>query len=358
MLTSNKFTYKYFQNKNSTYSTLSHIADVASGIFVRNSKLYVLDSFKQEINYSTGYSRYLNEYVKIDLDVVMPFLRRNDDIAFLKYDTRKKEQGIVLLKTKSVNKSNKTVDTAFIQQYPYLLRYINQIVSSVVDGSCEGLYSNVNILSSKQTEIFRKEKHVLTINDRCCQSFYDVKARYAISKEMYGIHVKENVLSPKVLTAIFNSAFFCYLRFYEEFYNKSHRNSRYESILKFPIPIYKPNKVLISAIERVVDCLINLKNSRDDVLYSSDRREVCISQMLDMMIFELYLPKYMNEKNISISEYLHNTIFNESEKNTTINISDFYHWFLTPDNKIRQKMMLLDTRSPELLYPIYMYPKR
>lgn len=354
IFTSNTFTYKDLESSKYPFRPLSHIADVVSGIFTRSSKVFVLDFYKRDSFTFIGYSRCLREKIIIETDVVMSFLRNNADIAFCGLGPEAVERGIILFESKDIDDFNNSIDASFLDSHPYLNDYIKQITPNIIGLRSKEICKSVNILNRKQSEIFAQNKHILAIKDKWCQSFYDEKGNYAIPKEMYGIGMKASILPPKALTAIFNSALFSYLRLHNEFDNSSLRNSRYESILNFPIPTYSLNQTLIVALERIVDSLIWSKKHKEQSM-STNRMERYLYQMLDMMIFELYLPEYVQERNISISDDLQNSILVNNSINTSSDVSEVYSWFMSANNKVRQKLMLLDTRSPELLYPIYTF---
>lgn len=267
------------------------------------------------------------------------------------------QRGIVLLKVENIDKTTHNLAFSFLDRHPCLANYIKHTSHFIrLKGADVPLI--LNVLSRKQAEVFTQSKHVLAVKDRYCQSFYDEKGCYAIPKEMYGIRVKENTISDKVLTAIFNSAFFCFLRFHDELHKGGSRNSKYESIRNFPIPTYKLNPMLIAALERVVDCLVYCRMNKNEISLSENRMERYLRQMLDMMVFELYLPDYVREKKIAISDDFKNSILDKKNFDASIDITEVYHWFMTSENKVRQKLFLLDSRSHDLLYPIYSFSLR
>ena len=71
-----------------------------------------------------------------------------------------------------------------------------------------------------------------------------------------------------------------------------------------------------------------------------------------MVVYEMYLPTYMQERNLNVNEYMIKAPFMLTMMSPEARIYDSYTWFQRPDNIVRQKIDLIDTRSPELLYKV------
>lgn len=357
MFMSIDFSYKDLQSSRYTFIPLSHISDIVSGIFTRFSKTFVLNPYKCEPIISIGYSRCLREDVKLESDIVMPFLTNSMEIAFSGPDFETVKKGIILFKEKDIDKDTQTINAPFLNTHPCLTNYIELITSNNTRCCGEGIGSVLNILNYKQSKVFTQSKHILAIKGKECHSFYDESARYAIPKEMYGIHVKGNTLPPKVFTAIFNSALFCCLRFHNEMSSNKIRYSKFESLRDFPVPAYSPNQALIVALDRIVDCLIWGKKQIAKNM-PTNRLERYLYQMLDMIVFELYLSDYLQEKSLSLSKDLYESPLVSEGFSASEDVFEVYHWFMSANNKVRQKIMLLDSRSSELLYPMFKFLTR
>ena len=70
-----------------------------------------------------------------------------------------------------------------------------------------------------------------------------------------------------------------------------------------------------------------------------------------MIIYELYFGEHMKEKGIDVIADLKGYKFNNADLSKEI--ERFYTWYQKSENMIRQKLMLLDTRSNELIYLIH-----
>ena len=71
-----------------------------------------------------------------------------------------------------------------------------------------------------------------------------------------------------------------------------------------------------------------------------------------MVVYEMYFPSYVHERNLDIIVHMQNAPFMFTMLKEEERIYQTYHWFQRSNNIVRQKMELIDTRSPELLYII------
>ena len=71
-----------------------------------------------------------------------------------------------------------------------------------------------------------------------------------------------------------------------------------------------------------------------------------------MVVYELYFKQHMKEQKIDVIADLKDYAW-DSKKDLAEQIKDFYQWFQQSGNMVRQKIMLRDTRSSNLLYTIH-----
>ena len=68
-----------------------------------------------------------------------------------------------------------------------------------------------------------------------------------------------------------------------------------------------------------------------------------------MMVYELYFEQHMKEVGIDVLSIINEKLkmMNEkySDKNFSFLINHFYEWYQKPDNAVRQRILLVDTRS-------------
>lgn len=358
MLTAKELTYSYFLNMNSDFQPLSHIADIVSGIYTHSSQVLVFEDFRQTPDASVGYSRKLREYVKVEADIAMPFLKSTDDIAFFDPDSDSKHRGIVLFEVKNNTDERRVLGNYFFNQHPALTNYIKSSAPEMLQTDNFKSSSWFNVLSRKQSEVLHKGKHVLSVKDGGCEAFFDDKGKYAIPYDMYGIYVNTWSLPDELMTAIFNSSLFSFLRKEEQQRNKNMRNSKYESVSRFPIPVYGNDSNLLKALTTIVEVLTAIKPSKAGSSFPSSQIRHYLYQMLNMAVFELYFPDYVHTKGISVSGDFDPNIFYDSYLSPSEKVPTIYNWFMKPDNKVRQKIMLLDSRSHDFLYNIFTHLNR
>lgn len=352
MMTYKQLSYNHFYESNK-FVPLSDLAEVVSGIFLRSGEVFVLDNYEKVEDASLGFSRRIHQEVRIEPDITMPLLQQNTNIAYLDPKEVNAPKGIVFIESKQYSRSTQRPFQQFVLEHPMLSDYITRCGSSMVDEDGKGSPLAYNILSSKQSEYLFSPKHILSVKENNCQSFFDDKGSYAIQTGMYGISpICSNAISNKALTALFNSRLFGFIRFQEEKADVENRQARYDSIARFPIPVHTITYNQITALELLSECLTSMSGRDLDGL--DIQVEKCLRQIAEMIVLELYFGEYMQEKGLSISGALTDAVFADSEYSMFNKTQEIYKWFQTSSNIIRQKIMLLDSRSPELLYPIFM----
>lgn len=76
-------------------------------------------------------------------------------------------------------------------------------------------------------------------------------------------------------------------------------------------------------------------------------------EIIDMVIYELYFEQYMKENKIDVISYLESYSWRNTFLDISKEIEDFYLWYQQTDNPIRQRIMLLETRSKNFIYQIH-----
>jgi hypothetical protein len=110
--------------------------------------------------------------------------------------------------------------------------------------------------------------------------------------------------------------------------------------------------VNIEPFERLVEYIIFLKSNKN-ILNHTDNDSISshIESILDMMVYELYFKKHMKEQGLNVLEFIKTKPFNKetSPQQKSEIIKEFYEWFQEPENAVRQRMLLIETRSPDVL---------
>ena len=79
-----------------------------------------------------------------------------------------------------------------------------------------------------------------------------------------------------------------------------------------------------------------------------------IEDVLNMMVYELYFSVHMIKNEIDVLKFIKVDPFSDYDKdiNKESKILEFYTWFLSPDNLVRQRIKVVDIKSPNLISKI------
>ena len=124
---------------------------------------------------------------------------------------------------------------------------------------------------------------------------------------------------------------------------------------KIPIPEIV-QKLIISSFENISDFVIYLlKNKENSILSHTDNTRIAshIEDILNMMVYELYFEEHMKEVDLDILQFVTPVIENLQNLPIEQQIKELYEWYQKPENAVRQRMMLIDTRSPDILAVIH-----
>lgn len=167
---------------------------------------------------------------------------------------------------------------------------------------------------------------------------------------IYGVTLQEH--EEDVLMLILNSRWFpCYLNAYMQ-NTKQKRNSKYDAIVDLPRPessVFSKASTIASPLVRVLEQLQKSKkvtNNNDYALLWDYLQDI-----VDQIVFELYYPDLVYGAMLNVMDDLLYAPWMSTSP--MLNVNGYIQWLMKPDNQIRKRLMLLDTRSPELLYKIH-----
>jgi len=161
-------------------------------------------------------------------------------------------------------------------------------------------------------------------------------------------------LNLKYILAILNSRT---ISFYHKFKYLDTEKNVFPKILianckKFPVPDIEPK--FQSSFVNLVDYLIYLndKDSRQISTHTAnDRIATHIEDVLNMMVYELYFEEHMKSEGIDVLKFIAPKpiadLKNPKDKEEII--QNFYLWYQKPENPVRQRMLLVETRSKEII---------
>ena len=154
----------------------------------------------------------------------------------------------------------------------------------------------------------------------------------------------------KYLLGLLNSKLFRYC--FEEDFPELQGNSREINKVVFEeIPIKYPKEKEESVVSSLVDYILFLNNVDNDALFShtpNNRVSLVIEEVLNMVVYEIYFKNYMVEKRLDVLNDLwpHPIETNENKGET---VRRFYKWIQHSDNKVRNRIIAVDIKSPDFL---------
>lgn len=332
-------------NRIETSMRLGDICFVETGHYPRFSSALVLRDCSWNSTRVTAFSRSVERYVELPEYCVHPFVSDVDIDAFglLGNKDAVHEKGLVM-----------SPDNYLPTQLSHYL-----LECEMKEGLREG-----TIELPKRADMQLGEKLIVAIDiKRGCASAYDNDGDYTYGMGAYGlfpISMNWGENKWKLLWAITNSRLFNYYFFSgtQEFRDTS-RRWKYDLLCGFPIPDYDASTAAIVSL--LSDCIHAIVHDpiRDYTFsYDSKPRELpYLLDILNLVVYELYFPRYMKERALDVIDYLYDAPF-QKEMPIYDKIRETYRWVMKPNNVIRQRMLTLDTRSMDLLYPIQLYTER
>lgn len=329
--------YKYVDN----VIRLKDIAELTAGYYPINSRILTLKHCTtQRGNLIEGYSDVLQQYVLIERDAVRPIISSGKVQDFLNADD---QHYFTFLITANIEAYN------FQINYPLAARYLDR---------CEEYGRGViswgdTIIRPYLKEAIDREKVIISTQKNICHAMLDRESHVVTTLNTYlCVFPYEDISIYKAYLAIFNSRLFSYLFFNEM---KDAIKLNYNRIRVLSNILVPRKNEDFNILENIADCLLFMSRPELPQLsyrISNDRLRYYLTRILDMAVYEMYFADYVSKRGIDVIGYLLRAPFMLTMMNEEERILETYAWFQRPDNIVRQKISLLDTRSPELLYKI------
>lgn len=191
---------------------------------------------------------------------------------------------------------------------------------------------------------FEKEKIVwIEISDKANYA-YDTKGMY-LTNSAYFISGK----NLKYILAVLNSNVADFY-FFQITAKIAGGRKRYTKQYVEQIPIPKINEEKQKPFTTLIDYLLYVNNKESKpILSHTDNLRLAshLEEVLNMMVYELYFEKHMKENGIDVLQFVNEKLKVKSEKSMEEQIKDFYLWYQKPENPVRQRMLLVETRSKD-----------
>lgn len=325
-------------------------AYLTPGYFSRMSDVFVLNScIVINSKYIEGYSTALKQKVKVERTAVRPLNSVGEIRAFIDTKYSSYVRYLIVLSLQKVEESDK---------YPYTKSYLYQCMLS--SASIRNSIGGVSLVSDELLHEVDSKKLIISATNDLCYTMIDEKVNAISPINTYACRVRTvDFAKDKAYAAILNSNVFEYFWCNTIQSSANGTLKRIEKLGEIQVPkLVDRNQYIL--LSNLVDCISYLQ--QDNIMRIVPRMEnyrlsYYLVQIMNMMVYELYFPKYVKSKGLDVFEYMSDAPFSKLSVSISRTIRNTYDWFQKPGNSIRQKLMLLDTRSPELLYPIHMLKK-
>jgi hypothetical protein len=289
--------------------------NVGDGIFCLSNKEY--DSF------------ILNEK---EVRIIKPFYTTKE---LTKYYSQKNNKYWIIY----TNSEFKNEDT--ILSYPNIKKHLDKFINVLTSvNKPYGLHRSRNEKNFKGEKIFSLRKSPKSPKFTYCNFDAFVNRTFMV--------IQTTKFNHKYLTALLNSSL---IKFWLRYKGKMQGdNFQIDKEPLLCIPIIEPQDV--TSFVSLVDYILFLKSNKD-ILSHTDNDSISyhIESILDMMVYELYFKNHMKEEGLNVLEFIKPQPFIEatSVQEKSEIIKNFYEWFQEPENGVRQRMLLIETRSPDIL---------
>jgi len=179
------------------------------------------------------------------------------------------------------------------------------------------------------------------------------KQKFVCMNNMHIINLRDLNYNLRYILAVINSNL---MNFYYESLNPEKGEAlaevKKENVEKLLIkPLQKNEQVHFISL---VDYLLYLNKKETGQIFSHTANLRIVSHIMDivnMMVYELYFENHMKENGIDVLQFIKPSPISEYDdegKKATI-IGDFYLWYQKPENPVRQRILLAETRSRNIV---------
>ena len=326
-------------------SSLGGLAEITPGYYPRCSRVFQLrDCPYRRTGIIEGWSECLHQYMGFENDAVHPLVQPSEMLDFKCADDQQ-------YSTCLITADHTAPD--FSLRYPLTARYLTSCANYEMDND---LLKIEPIVRSRLRKAVNMKKVIISTHGDVCHAMLDNKAHVVSTKETYlCTFPADDFDTLKAYTALFNSKFISYLFYKQIEDNKLGKQKRIEILENIPIP-YKSEDYTI--LECLADCLFYLSSAKAEQLsyrIDNERIRYHLMKILDMVVYEMYFPEYMQQKGIDVIKYMLTAPCMFTMMDIKDRTKQTYEWFQKSDNRVRVNIDLLDLRSPELLYPIHTF---
>ena len=247
---------------------------------------------------------------------------------------------------------NRNIKGIDVSQYLVIKKHLDLYQEQLISRADQG-NTFYNLRNCAYLDEFKKEKIIWKRIGSKLRFSYSDKEMYCLDSTC--IATGEKI---KYLTALLNSKLCQYQLF--ETAPKTGMGDLIISVQALePLIVYYPNVEEQKQFETLVDYLIYLHNKETThILSHTDNTRIAshFEDILNMMVYELYFEEHMKEVGLDVLSYIEKELEKLEQlenQNLDFKIKHFYEWYQTSENPVRQRIMLIDTRSPDILNVIH-----
>ena len=336
---------------------ISDIFDkIFQGLATSKDDVYFLYDCIENDENIIGYSKQLDRIINIEKGLVKPLLKGED---VHRYDNIKTNRYVIfpykIDNGKAVLYTENELSVLFPNGYTYLKECEEELRNREKGRLCNDDYW-FKYIYPKNLVLFDNEKLVAPEISYGGNFAFDKEGVFYSTTKIYGYIKKKDITEGyKFWMALFNSRLFW---FYIQNTGYVLRGGYYTFKTNYISPFPVPELQQTSKGERIVEKLTNFllylydKNNADILTHTTNKRLAThIEEIIDMIFYELYFEQHMKDNHIDVISDLNNYEWSNISDASTI--ESFYKWYQQSENMVRQKIMLLDTRSRNFIYLIH-----
>ena len=220
------------------------------------------------------------------------------------------------------------------------------------------LYVNYgkHLACPRDTNIFEQPKILIREAGNEIIATYDENNFYIMSSLYNGILINSSFRIKYVLSLL-NSNIYLYLMKKSTFDKTKGAFTKAKIFHYYELPVKNISHEIQLRFEILVDFLLFLNDKDKMRIFShteNSRIASHIEDVLNMMVYELYFEEHMKEVGIDVLQFINPkpiAALNTNDEKAEV-IKAFYLWLQTPDNPVRQRINIVDIKSPNIISKI------
>lgn len=331
---------------------------IFQGLATSKDDVYFIYDCFEDCECIIGESKQLGRKVQIEKGLVKPLLKGED---VHKYDAIRTNRYVIFPYLIQNGKAILYTEKELSNLYPLGYTYLKECEDVLRDRENGRLKSDefwYRYIYPKNLALFDNEKLVAPEISYGGNFAYDFNGEFYSTTKIYGYIKKKDVIeSYKFWMALFNSRlFWFFIQNTGYVLRGGYYTFKTDYINPFPVPNTDTDCGAQNIVEQLVDYIIYLNDSSNsDILSHTPNKRISshIEEIVDMVVYELYFEQHMKDKQIDVVSFLNTYTWDNGHKDIQKEIESFYLWYQQSENPIRQRIMLLETRSRDLLYQIH-----